>query len=205
MKRTMRAMILKKAMPIERDPLELAELPVPEPGPGEILLRVRMCGLCHTDLHTVEGDLPLPVLPLVPGHQIVGIVEKAGPGGPGLSGEATPLRASHGAPDLRIGSRVGAAWLYSSCGTCRFCERGLENLCENARFTGYHRHGGYAEYVVLPASFVYALPEGFSVPENGGFAPNRHVARPQPLDRSGPHPLGDMGRQVCNMRQTTDL
>ena len=142
----MRAMILKKTMPVESEPLELVKLLVPDPGPGEILLRVTMCGLCHTDLHTVEGDLPLPVLPIVPGHQIVGIVERAGPGA--------------GSP--RVGARVGAAWLYSSCGTCSFCKRGLENLCETARFTGYHHQGGYAEYAVLPADFVYALPEGFS-------------------------------------------
>jgi propanol-preferring alcohol dehydrogenase len=159
MQRTMKAMILKSAMPIEREPLGLVELPVPEPGPGEILLRVTMCGLCHTDLHTVEGDLPLPVLPIIPGHQIVGIVERVGPivGSP-RAGE----RAGAGIPSPRVGERVGAAWLYSSCGTCSFCKRGLENLCENARFTGYHRNGGYAEYALLPADFVYALPEGFS-------------------------------------------
>lgn len=155
----MRAMILKKTMPIESGPLELVELPVPDPGPGEILLRVTMCGLCHTDLHTVEGDLPLPVLPIIPGHQIVGIVERAGPG----AGSARAKeRAAAGVPSPRVGARVGAAWLHSSCGTCSFCKRGLENLCETARFTGYHHQGGYAEYAVLPADFVYALPEGFS-------------------------------------------
>jgi len=142
----MKAMILKAPKPVENEPLELAEFPAPDPGPGEVLLRVSMCGLCHTDLHTVEGDLPLPVLPIIPGHQIVGVVERTG------AGVARPL----------VGERVGAAWLYSSCGKCRFCARGLENLCEHAQFTGYHHHGGYAEYAVLPAAFVYALPEGFS-------------------------------------------
>jgi propanol-preferring alcohol dehydrogenase len=168
----MRAMILKKTMPIESEPLELVELPVPEPGPGEILVRVTMCGLCHTDLHIVEGDLPLPVLPIVPGHQIVGIVERAGPGAGsapvGVCGGAnvpSPRDGALSGPDIpapRVGARVGAAWLHSSCGTCGFCKRGLENLCETARFTGYHHQGGYAEYSVLPSDFVYALPESFS-------------------------------------------
>jgi propanol-preferring alcohol dehydrogenase len=142
----MKAMMFKSPAPIEERPLELVDIPVPEPGPGEILVRVSMCGLCHTDIHTIEGDLPLPVLPIIPGHQIVGTVEKAGKGV-----EAPPA-----------GDRVGAAWLHSSCGTCGFCMSGLENLCENARFTGYHAHGGYAQYAVLPADFVYGLPDGFS-------------------------------------------
>jgi propanol-preferring alcohol dehydrogenase len=141
----MKAMILKAPKPIEEKPLELAEVPVPEPGPGQVLVRISMCGLCHTDLHTVEGDLELPTLPIIPGHQIVGTVVKRGEG----VEKASP------------GDRVGAAWLYETCGSCRFCTGGLENLCESARFTGYHTAGGYAEYAVLPADFVYALPEGF--------------------------------------------
>ena len=143
---TMKAMILEKPAPIESKPLKLVELPVPEPGYGEILVKVNMCGLCHTDLHTVEGDLELPVLPIIPGHQIVGTVVKRGDG-------------VHG---HEVGERVGAAWLNSTCGICSFCKRGLENMCENARFTGFHVNGGYAEYVVLPADFVYRLPDGFS-------------------------------------------
>ncbi|HER42931.1 MAG TPA: zinc-binding alcohol dehydrogenase family protein [Candidatus Eisenbacteria bacterium] len=141
----MKAMILKAPKPIEEKPLEHSHVPVPEPGPGQVLVRVSMCGLCHTDLHTIEGDLELPRLPLIPGHQIVGTVVKRGAGveSPG------------------VGERVGAAWLYETCGECRFCARGLENLCENARFTGYHADGGYAEYAVLPADFVYELPGGF--------------------------------------------
>ncbi len=141
----MKAMILKAPRPIEEKPLELTEVPVPDPGPGRVLVRVSMCGLCHTDLHTVEGDLELPKLPLIPGHQIVGTVVKCG------AGVEKPA----------AGDRVGAAWLYETCGTCPFCAGGLENLCESARFTGYHADGGYAEYTVLPAEFVYSLPDGF--------------------------------------------
>jgi len=146
MGKTMKAMILEKPAPIESKPLKLVELPVPEPGYGEILVKVNMCGLCHTDLHTVEGDLELPVLPIIPGHQIVGTVVKRGDG-------------VHG---HEVGDRVGAAWLNSTCGTCAFCKRGLENMCVNARFTGYHVNGGYSEYTVLPADFVYRLPDDFS-------------------------------------------
>jgi len=142
----MRAMILEKPAPIETNPLKLVELPVPEPGYGEVLVKVNMCGLCHTDLHTVEGDLELPLLPIIPGHQIVGTVVKRG----------------DGVNSPREGERVGAAWLYSTCGNCSFCRRGLENMCENAKFTGYHVNGGYAEYVVLAADFIYRLPENFS-------------------------------------------
>ncbi len=141
----MKAMILKKHGAIEEKPLELTEAPVPEPGQGQILVRVSMCGLCHTDLHTVEGDLELPTLPIIPGHQIVGTVEKLG------EGVAAP----------GVGARVGAAWLYETCQSCRFCVSGSENLCESARFTGFHVNGGYAEYAVLPAEFIYELPDGF--------------------------------------------
>jgi propanol-preferring alcohol dehydrogenase len=142
----MKAMILKKAGPIEERPLEPVEVPVPEPKTGEILVRISMCGLCHTDIHTVEGDFDLPVLPIIPGHQIVGTVEKTGPG------VTSPA----------IGERVGAAWLYSTCGKCGFCQKGMENLCEDAKFTGLHANGGYSQYAILPADFVYSLPEGFS-------------------------------------------
>jgi propanol-preferring alcohol dehydrogenase len=141
----MKAMILKEQGPIEEKPLELVDVPVPEPGPGQVLMRVSMCGLCHTDLHTVEGDLELPTLPIIPGHQIVGTVERIG------DGVTVP----------EVGARVGAAWLYETCQSCSFCDAGLENLCESARFTGFHVNGGYAEYAVLPAEFIYELPEGF--------------------------------------------
>lgn len=139
-------MILKKFAPIGQNPLELVELPNPKPGPEDILIRIKVCGVCHTDLHTVEGDLPQVKLPIIPGHQVVGVVEKQGE------------RVSR----FKQGERVGVAWLYSSCGHCEFCARGLENLCQNARFTGYHTNGGYAEYMVAPEKFAYSIPEIFS-------------------------------------------
>jgi len=142
----MKAMLLRKPAPAEQHPLEPADLDLPEPGPGEVRLRVRVCGVCHTDLHTVEGDLELPKLPLVPGHQIVGVVEVRG----------------EGADRFEIGQRVGVPWLYHTCGECEFCRRGLENLCAEARFTGLHADGGYAEAMVVHQDFAYPLPEGFS-------------------------------------------
>ena len=142
----MKAMVLKEARPVEESPLEMMEVPTPTPGPEEIRIRIRACGVCHTDLHVVEGDLPLPKLPLIPGHEIAGVVE-------GVGSEVVRFR---------VGDRVGVPWLYSTCGKCDFCRRGLENLCENARFTGYHVDGGYAQYVVVPEAFAYRLPQGFS-------------------------------------------
>ena len=142
----MRAMLLEKPRPAADNPLRLAELPIPQPGPGEIRLRVRACGICHTDLHIVEGDLTLPKLPVVPGHQIVGTVDALG----------------SGVNDFRQGDRVGVPWLYSTCGECAYCRKGLENLCERARFTGFHVDGGYAEAMVAPAAFTYLLPASFS-------------------------------------------
>jgi len=145
----MKAVILREARGIEESPLEMAEVPVPSPGPGEILIKIRACGICHTDLHTVEGDLPLPKLPLVPGHQIAGVVEGLG----------------QNVARFQVGDEVGVTWLYSTCGGCDFCRRGKENLCENARFTGYSVDGGYAQYTVVPEAFAYPLPEGFSYEE----------------------------------------
>lgn len=142
----MRAMLLRAPGPVERDPLEAAELPVPAPGPGEIRLAVSACGICHTDLHEVEGDLPLPKLPVIPGHQIVGFVEARG----------------EGARRFAAGDRVGVPWLHWTCGACPACRRGDENLCEGARFTGYHVDGGYATHAVVPEAFAYRLPDGLS-------------------------------------------
>jgi propanol-preferring alcohol dehydrogenase len=145
----MKAMCLSKAQPIEQRPLELVDLPSPIAGPGEVRLRVEACGICRTDLHIIEGDLPLPTLPLVPGHQIVGIVDRVG----------------EGVTRFRIGDRLGIPWLFSTCGQCDFCQRDRENLCDAGRFTGYHVDGGYAEFVVAPEAFVYPLPAGFSPSE----------------------------------------
>ena len=142
----MKAMRLSRAQPIEQSPLELLDLPAPIPGPGEVRLRVEACGICRTDLHIIEGDLQLPKLPLVPGHQIVGIVDRVG----------------KAVTRFQIGDRVGVPWLFSTCGQCTFCQRDQENLCDAARFTGYHMDGGYAESIVAPEAFVYPLPTGFS-------------------------------------------
>lgn len=139
-------MILRAPRPAAESPLELAELPVPEPGPGQVRLRVLACGVCHTDLHLAEGELPLPRLPLVPGHQIVGVVDALGPG----------------VASLAPGARVGVPWLYWADGNCEFCRRGQENLCPNAQFTGKDADGGMAEYTVAPADFVYPIPAGFA-------------------------------------------
>ncbi len=141
----MKAMQFSAPAPIETNPLKYVDVPDPEPGPGQIRIRVRACGVCHTDLHEVEGELPLPKLPLIPGHQIVGTVDKLGPG----------------TSRFQLGTRVGVPWLYSSCGTCKYCRAGKENLCENAQFTGYHVDGGYAQYHVIHENFAYFLPEGF--------------------------------------------
>jgi propanol-preferring alcohol dehydrogenase len=141
----MKAMVLRRPADVSSNPLESADLAAPAPGPEDILVKVKYCGVCHTDLHAVEGELPKVKLPLVPGHQIVGVV------------------AGRGAAASRFkeGDRVGAAWLYSTCGHCEFCLSGRENLCRDARFTGYQVDGGYAEYFVIPEKFAYALPSGF--------------------------------------------
>jgi alcohol dehydrogenase, propanol-preferring len=158
----MKAMLLRRIAPVESAPLELVDLPIPEPGPGEVRIRVRCCAVCRTDLHVIEGDLPRQKLPIIPGHQIVGIVVKLGPE---VRAEGGGRRA--GMP-LEIGQRVGVAWLRHTCGQCGFCAKGQENLCESARFTGYHADGGYAEYAVAPADFVYPLPENLPSPAGRG-------------------------------------
>jgi propanol-preferring alcohol dehydrogenase len=127
-------------------PLRAAELPDPEPGPGTVLIRVRACGVCRTDLHVVDGDLPDPTLPLVLGHQVVGVVESVG----------------EGVRDVAVGDRVGVPWLGWTCGTCRYCRGGRENLCDGARFTGYHLDGGFAELTVADARFCLPIPVSFA-------------------------------------------
>ncbi len=142
----MRAMLLRAPGPVERDPLEAVDLPAPVPGSGEVRLKISACGLCHTDLHEVEGELPPPKLPVIPGHQIVGVVDARG----------------DGARRFTLGERVGVPWLYSTCGACVACRRGDENLCDGARFTGYHVDGGYATHAVVPEAFAYRLPRGLT-------------------------------------------
>ena len=150
--KTMRAMRLERPRPADERPLQLVELPVPRPAPGEVLISVHACGVCHTDLHTVEGELEPHRSPVVPGHQIVGEVVALGDG-------AVPAGGEPGGAPLRQGERVGVPWLWRACGACRYCRRGDENLCENALFTGYDVDGGYAEYTVAPADFAYRLPD----------------------------------------------
>jgi len=142
----MRAMILKKSCPIEERPLELADLPVPKPADNEILVKVSVCGACHTDLDEAEGRLTPTKSPVVPGHQIVGTVADKG---------KTVTK-------FKTGDRVGITWLYSSCGKCSFCHTGQENLCNDAKWTGKDADGGYAEYMVILQDFAYLLPEMFS-------------------------------------------
>ena len=126
--------------------VEALEVPTPEPAPGQLLIRVRACGVCRTDLHVVDGDLKEPKLPIVPGHEIVGRVEAIGAGVDGFA----------------VGERVGVPWLGSSCGICRYCREGRENLCDRARFTGYQIDGGYAEFAVADARHGFHIPGGFS-------------------------------------------
>ncbi|HLA24229.1 MAG TPA: zinc-dependent alcohol dehydrogenase family protein [bacterium] len=145
----MRALILSHPAPVEAGPLEEVDRPVPQPRAGEVLIRVEVCGVCHTDLHIVEGDLPPRRGEIIPGHQVVGRVESRGP-------DVT-------SPE--IGERVGVAWLHRACGRCAFCRRGLENLCPEAVFTGYDVDGGFAEFIVAPAAFVYPLPDTYSAAE----------------------------------------
>jgi propanol-preferring alcohol dehydrogenase len=143
---SMKAIRLNRPGSVETNPLKVVDIAIPRVAGTQILMHVRACGLCHTDLHIVEGELPVQRSPLVPGHQIVGIVEAVGPD-----------VGSH-----RPGDRVGVPWLNAVCGKCRFCVSGRENLCVNARFTGYHVDGGYADYVIIDESAAYSIPTLFS-------------------------------------------
>lgn len=139
----MRAWEVTEPAPVDREPLRLVTRDVPEPGPGQVRVRVSTCGVCRTDLHVAEGDLPVHRPHVVPGHEIVGRVDALGPG----------------ADRFAVGDRVGVAWLASTCGTCRFCRRGDENLCVRATFTGWDHDGGYAEATVVDERFAYRLPD----------------------------------------------
>lgn len=141
----MRAVVLEKP----GGSLGIRDVPVPKPAPGQALLRVRACGVCRTDLHIVDGELPRPKLPLIPGHEIVAEVVELGPD---QDDAATEER-----PPLRPGDRVGVPWLGWTCGECVYCRRGQENLCDNARFTGYTIDGGFAEYTVADTRYVFRL------------------------------------------------
>jgi alcohol dehydrogenase, propanol-preferring len=141
----MKACLLDHPAPIEGRPLRIGDAPRPSPREDELLIRVRACGVCRTDLHVVEGDLAPRKSPVIPGHQVVGEVTRTGAAARGFT----------------VGDRVGVAWLHRTCGACRFCRSGRENLCEKADFTGWSVDGGFAEYVAAPADFAYRLPDGF--------------------------------------------
>jgi propanol-preferring alcohol dehydrogenase len=144
-KHRMKAWVLRKPAPVDERPLELTDVPVPIPRDDELLVRVSACGICRTDLHVVEGELPVRLSAVIPGHQIIGRVEALG----------------SQVEDFALNDRVGIAWLNRTCGRCRFCLAGRENLCEQAVFTGWSVNGGYAEYAVAPASFTYRIPDTF--------------------------------------------
>ncbi|HXI03662.1 MAG TPA: alcohol dehydrogenase catalytic domain-containing protein, partial [Candidatus Saccharimonadales bacterium] len=139
-------MVLHERGPAGPGRLRMEEIADPVPGPGEIRIRVTVCAVCRTDLHVIEGDLPEEKIPVIPGHQVVGVVDALG----------------EGAGSFTIGDRAGIAWLRSTCGTCTFCRSGRENLCAAARFTGYHENGGYAGSAVVPAAFAYRIPPAFA-------------------------------------------
>ncbi|MCI0338008.1 MAG: zinc-dependent alcohol dehydrogenase family protein [Acidobacteria bacterium] len=142
----MKACLLRSISLIEHNPLEFTEVPKPQPNENQVLVKVTACGVCRTDLHVIEGELPRQILPIIPGHQIIGHIEQIGD-------RVTRFKG---------GERVGIPWLHETCGTCEFCRDGKENLCENATFTGWLVNGGYSEYAVAPADFVYPIPEAFS-------------------------------------------
>lgn len=141
----LKATVLYKPAPIESNPLVYTDVEKPEPKQDEVLLRVKCCGVCRTDLHIVEGELKPVKLPLIPGHQVVGVVEEVG----------------ENVSSVKKGDRVGVPWLYWACGKCKYCRRGLENLCDNALFTGYSVDGGYAEYMIAKEGFVHPIPPGY--------------------------------------------
>ena len=134
----MKAMVLYEPSPIEKKPLKLSEVEVREPKDNEVLIKIRCCGVCRTDLHIVEGELEPIKLPLIPGHQVVGIIKEVG----------------KNVDNVSVGDRVGVAWIYWACGKCKYCKRGLENLCDKALFTGYSVDGGYAEYMIAHKDFI---------------------------------------------------
>jgi alcohol dehydrogenase, propanol-preferring len=170
----MRAMLLEST----KSPLRLADVPIPEPGPGQVRVRVRACGVCRTDLHIVDGELPPHKRPVIIGHQIVGVVDKVGESAPGSFGGAPgPAPGSVGGapgpqgvaglepPPPGVGDLVGVPWLGWTDGTCPYCRSGRENLCDHARFTGYDIDGGFADYAVADHRYAFPIPGGFPIPQ----------------------------------------
>ncbi len=210
----MRAMILSEQKPVEESPLVERDVEEPHAGPGQVRVKVSVCAVCRTDIHVVEGDLPLHRSPLIPGHQIVGRLDQLG----------------EGATRLSVGQRIGIGWLRHVDGTCEFCRRGRENLCPDSRYTGYDADGGYAEYAVVPNEFAYELPEGFDneqaapllcggligyralqradVPEQGrlllvGFGSSAHLVIQ--IARARGHEVYVVTRSENHMRQAKEL
>ncbi len=144
----MKAMVIDRICDLSRDkePLRLVDIPIPSPQPGEVLLRVSACGVCHTELDEIEGRTPPPRFPVVPGHQVIGVVEAC----------------AEGTSRFVTGDRVGVAWINSACGTCKFCREGDENLCDRFMATGRDVNGGYAEYMTVPEAFAFPIPETFT-------------------------------------------
>ena len=147
---TMRAWRVRRPGPIDTGPLEQVTTEVPHPGPSELLVAVRACGVCRTDLHVSEGDLPVHREHVTPGHEVVGEVVQVG------------SEAGTAGGDFQVGDRVGIAWLRHTCGACKYCQRGDENLCPQSRYTGWDADGGYAEFATVPAAFAHHLPSGYS-------------------------------------------
>ncbi|ENO80077.1 alcohol dehydrogenase catalytic domain-containing protein, partial [Thauera sp. 63] len=182
--RSMRAMVLERP----GEALKAVDLPLPVPQPGQILLRVEACGVCRTDLHLVDGELPEPVLPMVPGHEIVGRVAALGPGVQGID------------PGLRI----GVPWLGWTCGRCHYCRRHQENLCDHARFTGYQIHGGYAEYTVADARYCFPLDDALDAAEAApllcaGLIGYRALAMAGDARRIGLYGFGAAAHIICQV------
>ncbi len=173
----MRAMVLDTPAPAERRPLRLVDRPEPTPGPGEILVRVEVCGVCRTDLHLVEGDLPPLRGSIVPGHEAVGRIEAIGPG----------VRS------FAVGDRVGVPWLHSTCGRCEYCRSGRENLCEAKTFTGYSVDGGYAEKMVAQEGYVFPLPADEEEPARLAPLLCAGIIGYRALRAAMPHPGGRIG------------
>jgi len=142
----MKAMLLEHEGDITTYPLKARDVPRPDPRPGQVRVKVHVCGVCRTDIHIIEGELPASTRPIIPGHETVEIVTQLGPG----------------ITTLKEGDRVGIAWLQATCQTCELCRTGRENLCEHAMFTSYHVHGGYAEYALVSEHFAYPIPDFFS-------------------------------------------
>ncbi|HEX9832643.1 MAG TPA: alcohol dehydrogenase catalytic domain-containing protein, partial [Mycobacterium sp.] len=150
---TMTAWRVRQPGPMSSRPLERVTADVPRPSPGELLVAVRACGVCRTDLHVAEGDLPVHRRGVIPGHEVVAEVIEVGP-------EIVPTPASGG--EFAVGDRVGIAWLRHTCGRCKFCESGHENLCPESRYTGWDADGGYAEFTTVPAAYAHHLPDRYS-------------------------------------------